>query len=295
MRFALGFLRLVGKLVLALVALVLIVAAVFAVRYRVWDPDPLDHLYAGADGVLVLGHRGAPEVAPENTIPSFLAALALGADGVELDVVMTADGELVVIHDFEVDRVTDGTGDVREMSLEEVKALDAGSWFSEAHAGTRIPTLGEVFDALPPDVPVNIEIKSVSLGTDGIEKVLAAFVAERDLYDRIVVSSFNPITLWRVKRADADIPTALLYAPDLPTYLAEGWGIPIVLPDALHPEKSMVDAAYVEETHRRGQRVNVWTVNDPAEMERLIELGVDGIITDRPDLLRDVLAETGGK
>jgi len=291
MRLILGLLRLLGKLVLALLALVLVVTGIFAVRYWVWNPDPLDHLYARADGVLVLGHRGAPEAAPENTIPSFLAALELGADGVELDIVKTADGELVVIHDFEVDRVTDGTGDVREMTLEEVKALDAGSWFSEEFGGTRIPTLAEVFDALPSDVPVNIEIKSVSLGTDGIEKVLAAFVAERALHDRIVVSSFNPISLWRVKRADPDIPTALLYAPELPTFLADGWGIPIVLPDALHPEKSMVDAAYVQEAHSRGQRVNVWTVNDSAEMARLIGLGVDGIITDRPDLVRALLED----
>lgn len=290
-----GILLILAKTVTGMVLVLTLVAAFFAVRYRLWKPRPLSRLYAGAVKTLVLGHRGAPELAPENTIPSFLAALEAGADGVELDIIMTTDGELVVIHDDTADRTTDGTGRIDQMTLAQVKALDAGSWFSPEFAGTRIPTLGEVFDALPPGVPVNIEIKSVSLKTNGVEKTLAAFVAERDLYDRIVVSSFNPISLWRVKWADKNIPTALLYAPDLPPYLAKGWAIPIVLPDALHPELRMVDKAYVERAHARGRRVNVWTVDNEADIRRLIDLVVDGIITDRPELVRSILNEMAGK
>jgi glycerophosphoryl diester phosphodiesterase len=288
-------LKSIAKFISVIILLIVLFGGALAVRYWLWNPDPMHALYArAADHVLVVGHRGAPTVAPENTIASFLAAFEAEADAVELDVHLTSDNELVVIHDDTADRTTDGTGRIEDMSLEEVKALDAGSWFSGRFAGTKVPTLAEVFDALPADAPVLIEIKSQTIQTNGVEKTLAAFVAERDLYDRIAVISFNPISLARVKMADKRIPTGLLYGPGLPSFLSQGWAIPVVLPDAVHPELSMVDEAYLQRAHGRGHRVNVWTVDDEDEMWRLVGLGVDGVTTNRPDVLREVLDEAAG-
>lgn len=115
-------------------------------------------------------------------------------------------------------------------------------------------------------------------------------IQDYDLYGRVVVSSFNPIALLRVKWADRDIPVGLLYAPDLPRYLSEGWFIPILRPEQLHPRYDMVDEKYMEWARKKGYRVNVWTVNEAADLKRMLELKVDGIITDRPDqLLRHML------
>ncbi len=281
----LGF---ISRLVVAVVVVAVLVAGGVGLRYVLWSPLSLGSFYIGRD-VVNLGHRGAPEHAPENTIPAFLAALNMGAHGVELDVLKSRDGAIIVIHDDDLDRTTDGQGMVNHADLSYIKSLDAGAWFGAGFARTQVPTLEEVFAALPPGTLVNVEIKSETPSTDGLESAVAAFISDRGLYDSVIVSSFNPISLWRIKRADRNIPTALLYMPDLPVYLSNGWFVPIVLPDALHPHYSMVDEEYMARARRKGFRVNVWTVNDEDEMRRLIDLGVDGIITDRPHILHGVL------
>ncbi|MEW5786121.1 MAG: glycerophosphodiester phosphodiesterase family protein, partial [Bacillota bacterium] len=243
--------------------------------------------------VLNWGHRGAPEAAPENTLSAFTAAVALGAHGVELDVMLSADGEIVVIHDYVLDKTTDGTGPVKDYELAELKRLDAGSWFSDEFAGERIPTLQEVIDALDRSVFLNIEIKSESPATDGLEEAVVQAIARNDLYERVIVSSFNPISLLRVKLADKRIDVGLIYAPDLASYLSEGWFIPILRPEALHPRFDMVDEEYMAWAHKKGFRVNVWTVDEAADMARLLDLGVDGIITNRPEIVQQLLAERG--
>ncbi|MDO9535649.1 MAG: glycerophosphodiester phosphodiesterase family protein [Bacillota bacterium] len=285
-----------GKLVLRLLAvgvgLVVLMVLVVAVRYWSWTPEPAASFYEKRY-LLNWGHRGAPEAAPENTLSSFEAAVELGADGVELDVMLSADGKIVVIHDYNLDKTTDGTGPVKNYSLAELKQLDAGYWFSGDFAGEyipeHIPTLQEVIDDLDSSVFLNIEIKSESPATDGLEKAVVQTIARNNLYERVIVSSFNPISLLRVKLADKRIDVGLIYAPDLPKYLSEGWFISILRPEALHPHYDMVNEDYMAWARKKGFRVNVWTVNETAEMAQMIELGVDGIITDRPDVLRQLL------
>ena len=128
-------------------------------------------MYAGE--VLVFGHRGARAYAPQNTIPAFELAVQQGAQGIELDVHRSRDGQLVILHNFDVDETTDGSGRITEKTLAEIKALDAGSKFAPEFAGTPIPTLDEVFEAVGKRLFVNVEIKSESVETDGVEQVVA--------------------------------------------------------------------------------------------------------------------------
>lgn len=242
------------------------------------------------DRPLVFAHRGAKAYAPENTIPAFLKAIELGADGVELDVQFSADGALVVIHNPTLDETTNGSGRVTSHTLEELKALDAGSWFSPEFAGTRLCTLEEALDAIEGRIFVNIEMKSFALGNDGMAEEVARIVNERGLRERVIVSSFNPFALRRLRQVAPQIERGLLYAPDLPLYLRRAWLRVWAKPDALHPEHVMVDARYMEWARKKGYAVNVWTVNEETDMLRMIDLGVNAIITDHPDRLLAILS-----
>lgn len=221
---------------------------------------------------LILVHRGAHKTAPENSIAAFRAAQEWGADGVELDVQLSRDGEIVVIHDFTVDRVSNGHGRVRELTLAELQLLDLG-------ASERIPTLQEVVDTLAPRMFFNIELKSNTIWRDGLAARVARLIARNDMYERVIVSSFNPLAIRRIRQNDAHIKIGLLHAPAQPIYLRCAWLHRWVKPDALHPHHSMVDAAYMRWARGWGYAVNVWTVDDPTRCRDLERLGVDAIIT----------------
>jgi glycerophosphoryl diester phosphodiesterase len=243
-------------------------------------------------GFLDIAHRGASAAAPANTIAAFEKAVTLGADGIEFDVHLSADGVPVVIHDFAVDATTDGSGLVSEMPLAQLKQLDAGSRFDPAFTGERIPTLGEVLQAFGDRLLLNIELKSTSPRDNGLERAVVALVEERGLGKRVLFSSFNPFSLRRAKKIAPHILTGLLYAPDLPLYLSRAWLAPLAPHEARHPQHTMIDARYMDWARHHGYRVNAWTVDDPGEMRRLIDLKVDGIITNVPDVLRDVLGKS---
>ncbi|MBC7809703.1 MAG: glycerophosphodiester phosphodiesterase, partial [Burkholderiales bacterium] len=146
---------------------------------------------------LVFGHRGAKAYAPMNTLPAYELAAEQGAHGIELDVHRSKDGYAVIVHDFKVDATSDGKGLVTEMTLAQLKRLDAGAWFDPKFAGTRIPTLDEVFESVGQRLFVNVEIKSDSLETDGVEQVVADCITRHNMQSRVIVSSFNPYTLHR--------------------------------------------------------------------------------------------------
>ena len=242
------------------------------------------------DRPLNVGHRGASAAAPQNTLAAFRKAIELGADGVELDAQLSADGIVVVIHDFVVDTTTDGTGRVADKTLAELKALDAGGKFSPQFAGERIPTLAEVFEAVQTKLLINIELKDFDSFGGKLEAPVLEVVRKHAMEKRVLFSSFNPFVLRAMKRLAPDIPAGLLYREDLPIHLRRAWLAPLIPHEARHPRSPMVTDSTVQWCHARSLRVNTWTVDEPAEMRRLIALGVDGIITNKPDALRDVLA-----
>jgi glycerophosphoryl diester phosphodiesterase len=241
------------------------------------------------DRPLNFAHRGACKQAPENTVPAFVLAADLGADGIELDVQLSKDGVIVVIHDFQLDATTDGSGPVRDRTLAELKELDAGAGFDPAFAGERIPTLQEVIDAVGHRLLLNIELKARGVRDDGLAAAVVSVVERNDLAGRVILSSFNPLTLRRAGRLNPGIPLGLLYAPDMPLFLRRPWLRRGILLDALHPYHSLVDAAYIKWAKKQGYRVNVWTVDDIERMQQLRRLAVDVIITNRPDVLGPVL------
>ena len=179
----------------------------------------LDH-----ERTLNIAHRGASSAAPPNTLAAFEKAVELGADGIEFDVHLSADGVPVVIHDFTVDGTTDGSGRVAEMTLAQLEQLDAGSSFDPAFAGERIPTLVQVLETCGNRLLLNIELKDLSLRDSGLERAVIAQVEQRGLGNRVILSSFNPFSLRRAKKIAPRIPVGLLYAPNLPLpCAAHGW------------------------------------------------------------------------
>ncbi len=250
---------------------------------------------------LILGHRGAAAVAPENTICAFRRARELGADGVELDVTMTRDAVPVVIHDDTVDRTTNGHGAVRKLTVLEIKQLDAGAWKGKQFRGETIPTLAEVFDALADWLNpvaasrarrgiINVELKSATPGSDGLEREVVNLVVQKNLEDRVLLSSFNPFTLMRVKALNPQLKRGLLYAPDLPAYLSHAWLRPLAAPYALHPQHSMVNARLMKWARAKQYPINTWTVDEPGEAKRVASLGVAMLISNRPEAMRRALS-----
>jgi len=262
-------------------------------------PRPGRPYLAGAPQLVA--HRGGGKLAPENTIAAFRQAMdAWAADMLEMDVHLTRDGEVVVIHDPTVDRTTDGSGAVVDLTLEELQSLDAGYRFVDLDGehsfrgrGITVPTLDEVMDACP-GVWLNIEIKAGAAAGP-----LVALLRRRGEQHRVLVAAELERTRreargyegpWGASRRDCLLFIALhrlpgLYTPDADIFqVPESWkGWRVVTP------------RLIEAAHRRNIPVQVWTVDDPADMRRLLEWGVDGIQTDRPDLLSDLLVEMFGR
>lgn len=253
---------------------------------------PLESLYQGR--VLNLAHRGAREVAPENTLPAFARAIEMGADGFELDVQLTFDDVPILMHGRTLDDTTDGSGLPGEYTLEQIKASDAGARFDAAFAGVRIPTLAEVLEAFPTAI-INVELKLFSTQDIGLERAVVDVIEQHHAEGRVIVSSFNPFCLRRVRRLAPNLPIGMLTAPDIGFVLRKGLLLLGVRREAIHPHYEEVDARYVAQAHRRGWRVNIWTVNEAEDMERMLDAGVDAIITDRPDRLKSILDERSGK
>jgi glycerophosphoryl diester phosphodiesterase len=237
----------------------------------------------------IYGHRGAAADSPPNTLPAFELAVDQGADGTELDVHITKDGAVVVIHDFTVDSTTGGTGTVSEMTLAELKALDAGNWFAPEFAGVRIPTLDEVFEVVGQQLHINVEIKSMSIAGDGVEQAVARIVQQYGISDRVIVSSFNPLVLKRFREIMPQVRLGYLFSDEVPDEVIQM--AKDLTYEAEHPHYSLVDAEFVAAAHAAGRAVNVWTVNDADEARRLHDLGVDAIITDQPKAIRDALSQ----
>lgn len=254
----------------------------------------MSSLWLTAGGTLNIAHRGASAEAPANTLTAFDRAATLGADGVELDVHLSADGVPVVIHDFAVDATTDGTGQVADLPLAALKELDAGSWFSPTFSGERIPTLDEVFEAVGRRLLIDVELKVRGHPGRALAEAVARDVAHHGLAERVLVSSFDPRALRQMRRFAPQLPLGFLTSPLPDAWLARlRMGLMRDLQtEAVHPYWRVVRESTVRRIHNRGQRIVVWTVDDGDRMEQLTAWGVDAIVTNRPDRLHEVLVSS---
>lgn len=241
----------------------------------------------------IFAHRGSSFYAPENTLAAFSLAVEQGADGIELDVQLTRDQQVVVIHDNKVDRTTDGIGRVADLPLATLKQLDAGAYFDCAFAGERIPTLDEVLETVGRRIIINIELKHDASPQDKLPELVTRIIQKHHMEARILFSSFNIMALIRAKRLLPQVPCGLLAEAGLLGGWARSWGRKISGFEALHPNASSVNARLVTNVHRDGQRLHTYTVNNANEMEKLFALGVDGIFTDNPVLALQVRAQLG--
>lgn len=238
----------------------------------------------------IFAHRGAKAVAPENTLPAFQRALDMRVDGIELDVHCSKDGQLVVIHDESLERTTTGTGKVSDYTAAQLAEIDAGSRFNSAFARVGVPTLDEVFDLVGNRCQVNVELKSEDPNGGDQAEPLIAMIKARNLYDQVIVSSFNPPSLIKMRALAPTIQLGLLYYLPLPTFLRDAWFSPIINPEAIHPYHRLVDANLMAWANAHDCPVNTWTVNDVAEAQRLAALGVNVIMSDVPDQIMAALA-----
>ncbi|MFC4104310.1 glycerophosphodiester phosphodiesterase [Paenibacillus xanthanilyticus] len=243
-----------------------------------------------SDGMTVIAHRGASGYAPENTMAAFELAVEMKADYLELDVHLSKDGELVVLHDETLERTTDGAGMVKERTWAELSALDAGGKFDPAYAGERIPLLREVLDRYAGRIGILIELKKTAL-YPGIEEKLAELIEDYDVAARalqagqaspIMIQSFDRESVRLLAKRLPDIPRAVLIHPDehplSPSTLADL----ATYADYINCYFEVLDRKLIRDIHALDRKVMAWTLRDEREMERIARLGVDGIITDYP-------------
>ena len=261
----------------------------------------------GNDAPLNVAHRGASAQAPENTIPAFQRAAQMGAHAIELDVQLTCDRQLVVCHDADVSRTTNRSGAIRDLDLATLQTLDAGYRFTDENGATpfrglglSIPTLTAVFASIPTSLLVNVEVKATlhqpsDTGLrDVVVQTLANWLddhADQGYRERILLSSFDWEFVDAVRDAELDVPTAYLIPAQF--NLRDALAAAVDAGHAaIHPHESLVDEQSqptLAEAHRLGVAVNVWTVDDVDRMRQLIGLGVDGIVTNRPDRLAETI------
>lgn len=238
--------------------------------------------------IQVWAHRGASAYAPENTMEAFALAVEQRADGIELDVHLSADGEVVVAHDETVDRVSDGTGRIVQMTLAELRRLHFNQVKPDYSAMARVPTLREVLDLLrPTNLVLNIELKNSIEAYPGMEQRCIDLVRAAGMRDRVWYSSFNHHSLKQIKAIDPGAPCGILYSSTMvePWSYARNLGL-----DALHPHFSeLLIPDEVPQSHTAGVRIHTWTVNETEHLEAVARTGVDAIITNFPDRALRVL------
>lgn len=250
-------------------------------------------LLPGIARPLLFAHRGLSSIAPENTMAAFKLASKMGIPGVELDVHMTSDGRLAVIHDSATARVAGTAMEVERSAWKDLAALDIGSWKGKQWKGERIIELRELFEEFGESLYYDVELKSSIAGDFGLEATVAsclrdAFASTKGLTGRIVVSSFNPMALARFKYLAPAIPTAIIWSgdSDVPAYLRHGEGRWIGKVDALKPDRTKVRRLSAFRWKNFGRYpILPWTVDEGAESARLLGLGCEGVISNRPQEL----------
>jgi len=236
----------------------------------------------------VIAHRGFSSKAPENTLAAVRAAIDVGADMVEIDVTLTADDHVVVFHDETLDRTSDGSGEVFRFTLSELRKLDAGSWFSPAFAGERIPTLDAVLAEVEGRILLNVEIKSEAVDR-GVVATVASAIRERGMTDQVVISSFSPAALKEMHGVAPEIRTAVLFNHTLHTGQDAVEIVTGVDASVFNIKRTRLTPKMLQRCHEHGIPVGIYTVNKPRRMRRLVKKGVAAIFTDHPDRLLEIL------
>ena len=246
------------------------------------------------DDFTIIAHRGASAYFPENTIPAFKGAIAMGADMVELDVQLTSDKEVVVFHDEKISRCTDGRGKIADHTLAELKKLDAGSWYDKKFQNTRIPSLAEALSVCKNKIAANIEIKTEAVSKmffGGIEEKCLKIVEQAGMRKHVVFSSFDPRAIMHLKQIDNAVTVAVLfekkrYGSKLPSDIIESLGA-----DAFNCSNTEFNNEWLTNVKLNNIPVNIYTINDAKDMRRFLNMGVSGIFTNNPDILKREVAD----
>jgi glycerophosphoryl diester phosphodiesterase len=239
---------------------------------------------------LVIAHRGASAYAPENTLSAFRLALELGADALEVDVKLTRDRIAILMHDSSLARTTNGTGQVSNLNYADILQLEAGGWFDQKYAGESIPTLEGLLRHFGDRCLLNIELTNYSTPADSLPEIVNHLVSAARLEDKVLLSSFNPLNLIRIRRVNPQIHLGLLLHKAEPKWLRRLYQI-LIPHDFLHLQESLFLAGDMGEVSKANKRIHIWTVNQEERMHQfLLPPLVNGIITDVPDVARKVLS-----
>jgi glycerophosphoryl diester phosphodiesterase len=238
---------------------------------------------------IIIAHRGVAGEAPENTMASFQLAMEQQCDFIELDIHLNKDEHIVVCHDETIDRTTSGNGKIIDLTLSELKSVDAGSWFNSSYAGQQIPLLSEVLDYIPPEMVLNIEIKQSYDGR--LEKLTADLIRQYDRMDSVLFTSFDHKLLYRLKQYAPEARIGLVYGTMLanPLQLIKDFGLEVY---SIHPHYEMITAYDIAAIRSHGCQVFVWTVNNQKDMKILLRHNVSGIITDYASRMRSLVLDT---
>ena len=240
---------------------------------------------------VIFAHRGASAHTPENTIAAFELAVDHGADALEMDLQLTADEHVVVIHDHTLDRTTDGTGSVGKKGLSEIAVLDAGSHFDSQYQGEPIPLLEQVLARFAGRIFINLELKNETSPLNRLPERVIELVRSAGCQEQVLISSFNPIALYRCRRIAPEIPLAALAYPGLKGAPIRRWAGGLLHLQALHAQTSDIAPPLVKFIHSQNLHLHVYTVNSDAAIERMVAMNVDGIFTDDPLRSRRIINE----
>lgn len=274
-----------GRLLLtAAVAGATLLTFVLAVCYYVLPANDELRTMLGGSVPIVTAHRGFSAAAPENTLPAFQLAIDQGCERAELDVQMTKDGVVMVTHDTNMRRCTGRNQNIYDLTYDEVRKLDAGRWFGKKYAGTKVPTLAEVLDLCKGKIELNIEIKP-NAATPELEAETLRIIREKGFENNCVITSQSYETLCKVKELAPEIPTGYILALGVGSY----YDLPAA--DFFSVESTFITSGMVQQVHLRGKTVSAWTVNREEDASDLLSLGVDDIITDKPGMVQQLMAE----
>ena len=244
---------------------------------------------------LVIAHRGDVVNAPENTLPAFLSAYERGADGIELDVRMTRDRQLVVFHDRGLKRITSRRGLVSNATLDEVRGLDVGGWFAPEFRGERAPTLDEVFELLPPDYLINVEMKAVIDNMRFIAHRVAETVRRHGRWASTLVASFNPISLWELRKVEPRIMRAYIWSHRHPPPIRSRCFSPLVKAHWYDPADGSYNHGLMHRIRARGVRTLAWDVDFDCDLSRMAAARLDATVTDNLSQLLQQRLEMEGR